>query len=82
MGVRVDRQSDQGYAIPPYYDSMVAKVIVHGDTRLEAIRRMRRALEEFIVEGVDTNTELQYLILHHEEFVRGQFHHLRLWSDI
>ena len=42
-------------------------------TRLEAIRRMRRALEEFVVEGVDTNTELQYLILHHEEFVRGQF---------
>ena len=73
MGVRVDSAAYQGYAIPPYYDSMVAKVIVHGDTRLEAIRRMRRALEEFIVEGVDTNTELQYLILHHEEFVRGQF---------
>ena len=73
MGVRVDSAVYQGYAIPPYYDSMVAKVIVHGDTRLEAIRRMRRALEEFIVEGVDTNTELQYLILHHEEFVRGQF---------
>ena len=73
MRVRVDSAVYQGYAIPPYYDSMVAKVIVHGDTRLEAIRRMRRALEEFIVEGVDTNTELQYLILHHEEFVRGQF---------
>ena len=73
MGVRVDSAVYQGYAIPPYYDSMVAKVIVHGDTRLEAIRRMRRALEEFIVEGVDTTTELQYLILHHEEFVRGQF---------
>ncbi len=53
MGVRVDSAVYQGYAIPPYYDSMVAKVIVHGDTRLEAIRRMRRALEEFIVEGVD-----------------------------
>ena len=73
MGVRVDSAVYQGYAIPPYYDSMVAKVIVHGDTRLEAIRRMRRALEEFIVEGVDTNTELQHLILHHEDFVRGQF---------
>ena len=73
MGVRVDSAVYQGYAIPPYYDSMVAKVIVHGDTRLEAIRRMRRALEEFIVEGVDTHTELQYLILHHEEFGRGQF---------
>ena len=67
------RQSIRAMPSRPYYDSMVAKVIVHGDTRLEAIRRMRRALEEFIVEGVDTNTELQYLILHHEEFVRGQF---------
>ena len=72
-GVRVDTAVYQGYEIPPYYDSMVAKVIVHGDTRLEAIRRMRRALEEFIVEGVDTNTDLQYYILHNEEFVRGQF---------
>ena len=79
MGVRVDSAVYQGYAIycgyevPPYYDSLVVKVLVHAPTRLEAIRRMRRALEEFIVEGVDTNTELQYLILHHEEFVRGQF---------
>ena len=71
--MRVDTAVYQGYEIPPYYDSMVAKVIVHGDTRLEAIRRMRRALEEFIVEGVDTNTDLQYYILHNEEFVRGQF---------
>ena len=73
MGVRVDTAVYQGYEIPPYYDSMVAKLIVHGENRLEAIRRMRRALEEFIVEGVDTNIELQYFILHHEEFVRGQF---------
>lgn len=73
MGVRVDTAVYPGYEIPPYYDSMVAKLIVHGSSRLEAIRRMRRALEEFIVEGVETNIELQYLILHHEEFVRGQF---------
>ena len=49
----------QGYEIPPYYDSMLAKVIVHGRDRDEAIAKMKRALYEFIIEGVDTNIEYQ-----------------------
>ena len=74
MGVRVDSAVYQGYAIPPYYDSMVAKVIVHGDTRLEAIRRMRRALEELMIQGMVTTAELCHLILYQPDFVKGQYH--------
>jgi acetyl-CoA carboxylase biotin carboxylase subunit len=70
-GVRVDSALYTGYSLSPYYDSMVAKVIVHGATRLEAIRRMRRALEELIIEGFSTTAELHYLILHHPAFIRG-----------
>lgn len=72
-GVRVDTALYPGCDISPYYDSMIAKVIVHGKTRAEAIRRMRRVLEEFLVEGVQTNVELQYLILHHEDFIKGRY---------
>ena len=73
MGVRVDSAGYQGYAIPPYYDSMVAKVIVHGDTRLEAIRRMRRALEELVIQGYPTTADFCHLILHHPDFIKGQY---------
>ena len=62
-----------GYEVPPYYDSLVAKVLVHAPTRLEAIRRMRRALEELIIEGYPTNAALAHLIMHDSEFVRGQY---------
>lgn len=72
-GVRVDSALYTGYSLSPYYDSMVAKVIVHGNSRLEAIRRMRRALEELIIEGFTTTAELDYLILHHPAFVRGSY---------
>ena len=70
-GVRVDSHLYSGYALPPYYDSLAAKVMVHAPTRLEAIRKMRRCLEEFALQGFPTNAELSYQILYHPTFVRG-----------
>ena len=72
-GVRVDTALYTGYEVPPYYDSLAAKVLAHAPTRLEAIRRMRRALEELIIEGFPTNASLAHLIMHDPEFVRGQY---------
>ena len=69
-GVRVDTALYTGYEVPPYYDSLVAKVLAHGSTRLESVRRMRRALEELIIEGYPTNAPLAHLIMHDPEFVR------------
>lgn len=71
--VRVESAVYNGYKIPPYYDSMIAKIITHAPTRLECIKRMRIALEEFIIEGVQTNIEFQYLLLHHPVFVSGKY---------
>ena len=73
-GVRVDSLLYNGYAVSPYYDSLVAKVIVHAPTRLEAIRRMRRALEELMIQGMVTTAELCHLILYQPDFVKGQYH--------
>ena len=70
-GVRVDSHLYNGCALPPFYDSLAAKLMVHAPTRLEAIRKMRRALEEFALEGFPTNAELSYQILYHPTFVRG-----------
>ena len=67
LGLRVDSAIYQGYEIPPYYDSMLAKVIVHGRDRDEAIAKMKRALYEFIIEGVDTNIEYQNKILNNKK---------------
>lgn len=72
-GVRVDSCLYQGLALSPYYDSMAAKLLVSAPTRLEAIRRMRRALEEFTLEGFPTNAELSYQILYHPTFIRGGY---------
>lgn len=71
FGVRVDTHIYNNYEVPPTYDSMLAKLIVYGNSRKEAIRKMRCALEEFIILGVKNNIEFQYLILHNPEFVRG-----------
>ena len=57
--------------MPPYYDSMLAKLIVHAKNRKEAIRKMRSALGEVIIEGIDTNVDYQYEILNHPDFVAG-----------
>ncbi len=70
-GVRVDSCLYNGCTLSPYYDSMAAKLLVHAPTRLEAIRKMRRCLEEFTLEGFPTNAELSYQILYHPVFVRG-----------
>ena len=72
-GVRVDSMLYNGYAVSPYYDSLVAKIIVHAPTRLEAIRRMRRALEELVIQGYPTTADFCHLILHHPDFIKGQY---------
>ena len=72
-GVRVDSLLYNGYEVSPFYDSLVAKVIVHAPTRLEAIRRMRRVLEEMIIEGYPTTADFCHLILHHPDFVKGKY---------
>ena len=71
-GIRVDTAAYAEAIIPPYYDSMIAKVISWGNTRGEAILRMRRALESFVIEGIHTNIDLQRRILADEDFVRGR----------
>lgn len=70
-GIRIDSAMYTGYTIPPFYDSMVAKLIVHGKTRKEAIAKMKSALGEFVVEGIDTNIDYQYEILEDEDFRNG-----------
>lgn len=71
-GVRVDSSLYSGCVLSPYYDSMVAKVMTRGSTRLETIHRMRRCMEEFMLEGLKTNAELSYQILYHPDFIRGR----------
>jgi acetyl-CoA carboxylase biotin carboxylase subunit len=71
-GIRLDTACHAEAVVPPYYDSMIAKVIAFGNTRGEAILRMRRALESFVVEGIRTNLPLQRRILGEEDFVRGR----------
>ena len=73
-GVRVDTALFSGYQMPPYYDSLCAKVVVWAPTRLEAVRRMRRALEELMIQGMVTTAELCHLILYQPDFVKGQYH--------
>ena len=72
-GVRVDTGIYSGYQVPPYYDSMVAKLIVHGKTREEAIAKMRSALGETILSGIDTNIDYQYEILSDPDYQAGNF---------
>ncbi|OIK10137.1 acetyl-CoA carboxylase biotin carboxylase subunit [Bacillus sp. MUM 13] len=72
-GVRVDSAAYPGYSIPPYYDSMIAKLIVHAPTREEAIEKMKRALSEFAVEGIHTTIPFHIKLLSHEQFVSGEF---------
>jgi acetyl-CoA carboxylase biotin carboxylase subunit len=72
-GVRVDSAVYPGYSIPPYYDSMVAKLITYGKTRDEAIAKMKRALSEFVIEGVHTTIPFHLQLLDHPDFVKGEF---------
>lgn len=73
LGLRVDSSIYAGYTIPPYYDSMIAKVITHGDTRQEAIDKMKRALSEFLISGVESNIDFQMNILNNPEFLKGNY---------
>ncbi|MBM7693255.1 acetyl-CoA carboxylase biotin carboxylase subunit [Peribacillus deserti] len=73
FGVRIDSAAYPGYTIPPYYDSMIAKVITYGDTREEAIDRMKRALNEFVIEGIHSTIPFHLKLLQHEKFVEGNF---------
>ncbi|MFQ5453254.1 MAG: acetyl-CoA carboxylase biotin carboxylase subunit [Candidatus Zixiibacteriota bacterium] len=72
-GVRVDRAVYTGYTIPPYYDSMLAKLIVKGRTREQAILKMKNALQEFIVEGVPTTIPFHQEIFEHPDFIAGKY---------
>ncbi|AHI26966.1 acetyl-CoA carboxylase biotin carboxylase subunit [Komagataeibacter swingsii] len=73
LGVRIDSALYAGYRVPPYYDSMIAKLIVRAPTRLEAIERMRRALDEFVIEGVKTVIPLHRKILDDPQFRKGDY---------
>jgi acetyl-CoA carboxylase biotin carboxylase subunit len=71
-GVRVDSHVYAGYLVPPYYDSLLAKVIVHGNDRAEALTRMGQALDSFIVEGVTTTIGFLARVIRHPEFEAGK----------
>ena len=73
QGVRMDTAIYNGYVVPPYYDSMLAKLIVHGKSREEAIAKMRSALGEVIIEGIHTNVDFQYSIMEHEDYQAGEY---------
>ncbi|XBG82540.1 acetyl-CoA carboxylase biotin carboxylase subunit [Enterococcus cecorum] len=73
MGLRVDSAMYSGYAIPPFYDSMIAKIIVHGKSRFEALMKMQRALGELVTDGVTTNAEFQMDLISHPNVVVGDY---------
>ena len=72
-GVRIDTHVYSGYTVPPHYDSMIAKLIVTASTRDLAIRRMRRALSEFKIEGIKTTIPFQQEIIDHPDFINGKY---------
>src|SRR5690625_2095180 len=71
LGVRVDSATYPEYQIPPFYDSIIAKLITHGATRQEAIDRMKRALDEFVIEGINTTIPFPDAMMSHDVFVKG-----------
>ena len=73
LGVRVDSALYAGYSVPPYYDSLIAKLVVHGPTRNECLMRLRRALEEFVVGGIDTTIDLHRKLVGNADFVNGTY---------
>jgi acetyl-CoA carboxylase biotin carboxylase subunit len=81
FGIRVDSAMYQGYTIPPYYDSMIAKLIVHAPDRDTAIKKMKWALAEFIVDGVDTNIDYQLAIIRHKTFKEGTYNNSFLENE-
>ncbi len=73
LGVRVDSGLYAGYSVPPHYDSMIAKLIVHGATRNECLMRLRRALEEFVITGVRTTIPLHRQLMAQDDFINGEY---------
>jgi acetyl-CoA carboxylase biotin carboxylase subunit len=73
LGVRIDTHVYDQYVVPPYYDSLLAKLIVFADTRAAAVARLRRCLDEFVIEGISTNISLHRRIVNDEAFQRGDF---------
>jgi acetyl-CoA carboxylase biotin carboxylase subunit len=73
LGVRVDSAAYQGYVIPPHYDSLVGKLIVHGRTRNECLMRLRRSLDEFVVDGIDTTLPLFRKLVRNQDIQNGQY---------
>src|SRR5436305_9767224 len=74
LGVRVDSAVYQGYTIPPYYDSLVGKLIVHGKTRAECLMRLRRSLDEFVIDGIETTLPLFRALVREEDIINGDYH--------
>jgi acetyl-CoA carboxylase biotin carboxylase subunit len=74
MGVRIDSAAYQGYVIPPYYDSLVGKLIVHGKTRAECLMRLRRALDEMVVDGIETTLPLFRALVRESSIIDGDYH--------
>jgi acetyl-CoA carboxylase biotin carboxylase subunit len=73
LGIRVDSGAYQGYRIPPYYDSLIGKLIVHGKTRNECMMRLKRALSEFVIDGVETTIPLFHELVRHPDVVNGMY---------
>ena len=73
LGVRVDSAVYQGYTVPPHYDSMIAKLITFGNNRKDCIQKMKRALEEYVILGIDTNIQLHQKIIESNEFISGNY---------
>ena len=81
LGIRMDSAVYQGYVIPPHYDSLIGKLIVRGRDRAECLMRLRRALEEIVIEGIDTTVPLFRILFDRSEFVNGEYdiHSLESW---
>ena len=73
LGVRVESALYSGYEVPPYYDSLISKLVVHGSNRNECLMRLRRALEEYVIAGIDTTLDLHRLLVADPEFVEGTY---------
>src|SRR5262245_65835556 len=74
LGVRIDSAVYQGYTIPPYYDSLVGKLIVHGKTRTECLMRLKRALDEVVVDGIETTLPLLRELVRETDVIDGNYH--------
>ena len=83
LGVRMDSALYNGYSIPPYYDSLVGKLIVHGKNRTEAIARLSRSLSELIIDGIDTTIPLFDELLNEDDIINGDYniHWLEKWLE-